>query len=45
MVGSYHEIDELGYFPINKSFIIELLLKNDDDSHLQKEITGRNITS
>ena len=38
------KLDKLGYFPINKSFTIELLNPNDDNSHLQKEITGCNIT-
>ena len=45
MVGPHDDkLDKLGYFPINKSFTIELLNPNDDDSHLQKEITGCNIT-
>ena len=38
------KLDKLGYFPINKSFTIALLNPNDDNSHLQKEITGCNIT-
>ena len=49
MVGPHdNTLDKLGYFPINKSFTIELLNPNDDNSHLQKEIlpysNGCNIT-
>ena len=44
MVGPHdNTLDKLGYFPINKSFTIELLNPNDDNSHLQKEISC-NIT-
>ena len=31
-------LEKLGYFPINKSFTVELLNPTDDDSHVQKEI-------
>ena len=45
MVGPHdHTLDKLGYFPISKSFTIELLHQNDDDSHLQTEIMSSNIT-
>ena len=37
-------LEKLGYFPINKSFSVELLNPIDDVSHLQKVIYGCNIT-